>query len=337
MMNKEILRLFMKVVFLGLFSGSAIRGSPQLFDIENNPISDIKSLVDWPLIPYTPTSKYKGVIKIGGCTGSLIKTWKGAVPPPSASTFIVTGGHCTGEWKAEQGEIHVSRNFTEQVRLNPFFDAPNVESSLRVPSRLLCFSTMNLTDLAIVELRYTASDLMSNGYPFYEFASVLPESGSDAVLIGGPGVPTPDGKLRAASGKFGDIWEGYESWGHYLSRGISHTCSSFSGSSGSPIFDSKGKIGSIAVQSGILFNVGMRVHDIPACFTDVGLFEYMRPGCLKGWKEDFMERFGVDPPLTGYDAVDLGMIRMSATESGSDAIHPFHLLHACLFFVYIML
>lgn len=207
-----------------------------LYDCKGSEIadSDVNSEeVAWVILDSGTHASYNGVGRFGNCTGTLIE------PPSTSSTtpaYVLTNGHCLGDLLNASGvfyDFETNRTMT----FNYFLD---VSSSSRpvYNSKIVKVGSMDSTDLAIVELDATLSEIKARGISAYPLATTAPRVGKAVNLIGVPlsGVSSSLIALKGSSCVVGQqisIKEGDYTFGNsYRVR-----CSIVGGNSGSPIFD----------------------------------------------------------------------------------------------------
>ncbi|MBI2602447.1 MAG: trypsin-like peptidase domain-containing protein [Deltaproteobacteria bacterium] len=211
--------------------------APQvLYDCKGSEISDFdvnSDEVGWVVLNSTTHASYNGVGRFGNCTGTLIEP---KVTSATTPAYVLTNGHCLGDLLDPSGvfyDVETSKTMTFQY----FLDLSQ-SSRLVFSSKIARVASMDNTDLALVELEATLSEVKAQGIASYSIASYAPTEGRAIKLIGVPlsGVSSSLIGLRGSSCVVGanvSLREGDYSFGNsYRVR-----CSIVGGNSGSPIFD----------------------------------------------------------------------------------------------------
>ena len=241
-------------------------------------------------VPYG--SAFNGVVRAGGCAGALFKTWD-FQPYSNSPAYVLTAGHCFGEFLgADKGRVLFDdyRYSSWYIYTNDFYNSPsNVYE--RFPINNVKLSTMNLTDIAVIELGVTAEFLLSKGYSFYQVSNLLPVTNNIHNQVG-----YPAGFSMTSTDVLVGVRVAFvESWGHEIEMAYSFNGGVYPGFSGSPNF-----LGNIITavtthRSGPVNGFSQRVDYINSCF-DNGLFNFKLKDCFYDYKVRFLERFGVYLP-----------------------------------------
>lgn len=241
-------------------------------------------------VPYGPL--FNGVIRAGGCTGSLIKTWN-VQHTSGMSAFVLTAGHCFGDFLGtDKGKLLFddSRYSGQFIYTNDFTDAPpNVSESF--PIKIVHFSTMNLTDIAIIELNVSVQTLLDKGYSFYQISNNLPVTNNLHNQVGYPGGFSMTSTELVVGVRVAFV----ESWGHEIEMAYSFDGGVYPGFSGSPNFLGNVITAITTHRSGPVNGFSQRVDYINSCFEN-GNFNFERKNCFFDYKIRFLERFGVSLP-----------------------------------------
>jgi hypothetical protein len=166
----------------------------------------------------------------GGCSGVLVRPTTDA--DPGAPAYVLTNGHCIE--LLDPTEVRRDTSIEGSVSFGwpggPLHETAEVAS--------VRWASMKGTDLAVLELRRTLSDLLAAGVPAYLIASTTPEPGTRVAIVGAPAPDDgSDRQLRLAVCSLLDPVDLVEEtwWWHGFPRddcaGIRH------GSSGSPVLD----------------------------------------------------------------------------------------------------
>jgi hypothetical protein len=255
----------------------------------------VSAVSDPPVELFKPVNYgplFNGVVRAGGCTGSLIKTWENN-PKPGTSAFVLTAGHCFGDFMgADKGKVLFddTRFSGRFVYTNDFDDAPpNVSESF--PIKIVRFSTMNLTDIAIIELNVSVQRLLDKGYSFYDISDYLPVTNNLHNQVGYPG-----GFSMTSTDVIVGIRVAFvESWGHEIEMAYSFDGGVYPGFSGSSNFLGNVITAITTHRSGPVNGFSQRVDYINPCFEN-GNFNFERQNCFFDYKVRFFERFGVSLP-----------------------------------------
>ena len=172
--------------------------------------------IAWDLVPKSDT-QWNGILA-HGCSSALIQTWPdGSNPDPALPAYLLTAGHCLAPFNTDQhrGKVYMDSTEFPRVFIGGYtFDS--VESERKnYPMRTIRFATMNLTDLAVVEMQATAQELLNEGLNFYKLSKREMSEGATVEMVGYPGVG--DGFRRHSRGTALRRQPTDESWGHYMS------------------------------------------------------------------------------------------------------------------------
>lgn len=243
-----------------------------------------------------------GILHLGGCSSSLIRTWSSDLLP-STPAYLLTAGHCVGGFdNVNRGKIllnHPAPSSDKNLEIvsHDYFDNDGMSTSsnnIQISVAKISFATMNLTDLAIIELNINAIELLKQGYPFYNINTQVPSSNTPGKQIGFPNRQT----MHSSELTIGSQTVYKESWGHEIEFGISVNGPNARGFSGSPVFSEYDNT-IIGVTSQVVhdsFGYMQRVDYVRECFGDDGVFQLLRPGCLAPYKLRLYERFGIALP-----------------------------------------
>lgn len=238
-------------------------------------------------------TEFNGVVRAGGCAGALVQTWKGSSPFPNSPAYVLTAGHCFGEYLgADKGRVIFDdmRYSSWYIYTNDFYNSPpNVYE--RFPISVVKLSTMNLTDIAILELGVTSELLLSKGYTFYKISNLLPVQNNVHNQVGYPA----GFSMTSTDVSVGVRVAFVESWGHEIEMAYSFFGGVYPGFSGSPNFLGNTVTAVTTHRSGPINGFSQRVDYINACFKN-GVFNFNLRDCFYDYKVRFLERFGVYLP-----------------------------------------
>lgn len=257
---------------------------PSIFAISDPPVELFRS------VPYgTP---FNGVVRAGGCAGALIQTWS-LQPVSNSPAYVLTAGHCFGDYLgADKGAVIFddTRFMGSFIYTNDFYNSPpNVYE--RFPINMVRFSTMNLTDIAIIQLDVTAQSLVDRGYTFYQVSNLLPVQNNVHNQVGYPA----GFSMTSTDALVGVRVAFVESWGHEIEMAYSFDGGVYPGFSGSPNFLGTTITAVTTHRSGPVNGFSQRVDYVNACFNN-GLFNFELRDCFYDYKVRFLERFGVYLP-----------------------------------------
>jgi hypothetical protein len=165
------------------------------------------------------------------CTGTLIDTGV-----PSGPAYVLTNGHCVGDVGRSPQGTTVDLEWFGTAEF--FRAAGNLDATLRADVVAIEYSTMHLTDTAIVRLDATLDELAGYGITPVPIADTEPASGDAVVNVGVPVQHLIDSDWVMRRGEctlgtqhtlleFNWIWQ----------RAWSNDCPGIvQGSSGSPLF-----------------------------------------------------------------------------------------------------
>ena len=117
---------------------------------------------------------YNGVGKYGSCTGTLLDTGAN----DNAPAYIITNAHCTGlgihnglpEGKGAYFDVSSG---SKTMTFNYYLDA-TPESHIIIDSKIIRYSSMEATDVAIVELDATVGELKAKNLRAFSLAAKSP-------------------------------------------------------------------------------------------------------------------------------------------------------------------
>ena len=189
------------------------------FRIKNGSIIDLENsndpTIDWDLVSKSEV-KWNGIWQ-HACTSALIQTWpSNTQPDPSLPAYVLTAGHCMAPFDEPNGKGKVfldADQFPKSFISGFTFDSTSNEQKAW-PLKIIRFATMNLTDLAIVELNVTARELISQGFNFYKLSTEEVRENASIEMVGYPGVG--NGHRRYSKGIAIRQLPTDESWGHHL-------------------------------------------------------------------------------------------------------------------------
>lgn len=188
-----------------------------------------------PPLPLTQLAAYSGVATMNAgsnCTGTLIDTGV-----PAGPAYILTNGHCVGDVGRSAQTTTLGEDWFGTAE---FFRAKgNLHSTLTAEVVQLAYSTMRLTDTAIVRLAPTLGELQKLGVAAVKIADAEPAQGAHVVNIGVPvqNLLPDDWVLRKGACTLGAQHTVIEF--RWLWQGVwSNDCPGvIQGSSGSPVFE----------------------------------------------------------------------------------------------------
>jgi hypothetical protein len=190
-----------------------------LFMAKNGAIIDTNQTnprIDWDLLSKNEP-RWNGILA-HGCSSALIQTWPdGLNPDPSLPAYLLTAGHCMAPFNTDQhrGKVYVdSIEFPKSFTSNYTFDALQSDRT-QLTIKTIRFATMNLTDLAVVEMQATAQELLRQGFNFYKLSKSEMTEGSPVEMVGYPDLI--DDSLRYSRGTAVRRQPISEAWGHELS------------------------------------------------------------------------------------------------------------------------
>ncbi len=187
-----------------------------------------------PPLPLAQLPAYSGVAAMNAgsnCTGTLIDTGVAAGP-----AYILTNGHCAGDVGRAAQSTTIAKEWFGTAE---FFRAKgNLDATYTAEVVQLAYSTMRLTDTAIVRLAPTLGELEKLGVKPVRIADAEPAAGSKAVNIGVPvhNLDPDDWVLRRGMCTLGaqhTLIEFRWLWQHVWSNDCPGI---IQGSSGSPLF-----------------------------------------------------------------------------------------------------
>ncbi len=176
--------------------------------------------------------QYSGVAQVradSACSGWLIDTHSADGPG-----YLVTNGHCTQSRNGPSTEVGVDLPTDGFVA----FGRGGRTAPLPVPAERVAYSTMNGTDIAVIELAATFGQLTNDGVRAYRPAALLP-AGRLAVNVGVPVEDVPDSQVAP---RLGQCVTGHQvgvvELGWFFDDAQAVDCPGIlGGSSGSPLFD----------------------------------------------------------------------------------------------------
>lgn len=273
------------------------RGETQFRDRQGNSFmtdNPNDKRIDWDLLPLSET-KWNGIFA-HGCSSALIQTWpEWTAPAPDLPAYLLTAGHCLAPFMKEEyrGKIYVSNtDFPRSFMAGDTFDAQETDR-VSFKMRQINFATMNLTDIAVVELEDSAESILAKGYNFYTLSKDEFSEGEEIEMIGYPGLPDGN-KRRISRGRALKREPIDEAWGHHLEMTWLLDMNSWGGFSGSPIFRAgTTQIMGVFTQGSGRYSYGNRAENVHFCFDGQGRIDLNRDGCLNGWKKAWKRFFGV--------------------------------------------
>ena len=176
--------------------------------------------------------RYSGVAQVqedSSCSGWLIDTHSADGPG-----YLVTNGHCTQSRNRPSTEVGVDLPTNGLVT----FGRGGRTAPYPVTANRVAYSTMNGTDIAVIELDATFGQLTNDGVRAYRPAALLP-SGRLAVNVGVPVEGVPDSQVAP---RIGQCVTGHQvgvvEFGWFFDDAQAVDCPGIlGGSSGSPLFD----------------------------------------------------------------------------------------------------
>ena len=263
----------------------------------------------WPLVSIAD-SRFWGVASIRNtaldraCSAVLLKTWNGPFANASAEVkaakgLAITSGTCFNNPEtAEKSRILIDRPLPDgqvYVVWDDTFD--NVQQQYRYAmAKKVLFSTMNLTDVTILELEYTNQDLRDGQLRFFPIATTLPVFEKEEVV----GVSNFDvvytTAMRVSNGTVkGPIDYFLDDSKLYIDNALQIGLNL--ASYGAPVFNKKYQMVSLFASYDTNYNLGPQLTDIYSCFNrTTGGFNYTHPECLYKWKDSMLTRYNITMP-----------------------------------------
>lgn len=200
------------------------------------------------------------VMSNGFCSAALIDVG-GADDAPA---YALTAGHCTGApWSAHS--VTVDAPFEGSgATANDFWDTWQTDASIHLEVSRIEYSTMHVHDLGILRLQESVGELRRLGLTPYPLADALPEPGKKISIVGHPNGDS----LRRSTCTASPLT--FEAEDEFWMQSSPNGCPDIApGSSGSPVFDGKGRIwGVVSTASGTAVPCSL---DNPCDMASVGL------------------------------------------------------------------
>ncbi|MFK7823092.1 MAG: serine protease [Oligoflexales bacterium] len=211
-------------------------GLSALYDEEGNKIPDSEvnsDAVAWTVLTSESHSSYSGVGRYGNCTATLIETNGGSNSP----AYVLTNGHCVGVGLLSASGVTIDQEANSLKKMYfKYYVENGTQDYIVVDNKTIKFASMDGTDVAVVELDTTLSELKNQGITPFSLSSTKPSPCTQARNVG---VPLSDVEVLGL--RFSDCYIGDEvalNEGDYsFSQSIRHRCSIVGGNSGSPIFN----------------------------------------------------------------------------------------------------
>ncbi len=220
-----------------------------------------------PQLDAKQSVRYSGVAQVredSSCSGWLIDTDSADGPG-----YLVTNGHCTQSRNLPPTRVAVDLPAGGVVT----FGRGGRTAPMSVTTSRVAYSTMNGTDIAVIELSATLGELTNSGIRSYRPAALLP-AGRSATNVGVPVDGVPVGQVaprvgRCVTGNPVGVIE----FGWFFDHAQSVDCPGIrGGSSGSPLFDRTDRvIGMINTTSGRASSGGECWLDKPCERTESGV------------------------------------------------------------------
>ncbi len=216
----------------------------------------------WPLVQASDeeSKKYRGVATMNNdgysCTAFVVRP-PGCMNYKTQKAIVMTNGHCTKSLDAngvtrstqakkkeklgDPNRILRDKSATGMEFTFGDFAGAKEEERVKATSTKVLYASMKEKDVAMIEINMTYAELEAKEIPSYKMAdSSVPQ---EITTVGRPFEKTPDTiifhrKAQCQLEKKVGLIEG--DW--YWPEAISTNCPSQKGSSGSPMFNSKGEV-----------------------------------------------------------------------------------------------
>ncbi len=182
---------------------------------------------------FTGIARFRGSLT---CTAFLLDTG-------GDTAYVMTAGHCIST--ATSNEVIRDQAVSARVTFHFFRDTQ--PRAMTVAARRTVYSTMKARDLAILELDTTLAALKAQGVTPLALGAADPVAGVEVRVVGAPtgAVPTEEQFLRQTRCMLGEPVDLLEFQWHFRNA-YPNACSDIrTGSSGSPVLDSGGRVVSL--------------------------------------------------------------------------------------------
>ncbi|MEG8183664.1 trypsin-like serine protease [Nocardia terpenica] len=193
----------------------------------------------------TPTPSINGTVDLSACSGSVIR---GPQAQPNDHALILTNGHCIDP-RPRPGEALGQRPVARTVQVI----GEDGNSVLRTKTTDLLYATMTDTDLAVYRLDSTYADLDRRGVRIFPLSDRNPAPGQKVQVLSGA---WQKGFDCAVDSTVAALSEGGYTQRDAIRYAQDSRCEPGSGTSGSPIVDSEGKVIGIHNTSAYVKNPG---------------------------------------------------------------------------------
>lgn len=169
------------------------------------------------------------------CTGSFI----GTSDAPDAPAYVLTNGHCAIDPFGRESANLITVDGTDKytIDFNYFHDSQDRIVSVDLES--VAYATMKGTDIAILKTDQTIAQMRNKGLQPFKLSEKAPMPGAGILISGVPIKVDALQNSRCTNGHQVDVVENYWHWYGLLNN----TCQGISsGSSGSPVFDTRKSI-----------------------------------------------------------------------------------------------
>ncbi|MBI4907086.1 MAG: trypsin-like peptidase domain-containing protein [Acidobacteria bacterium] len=161
-------------------------------------------------------------------------TWIDAGGGSDSPAYLLTSGHCVS---LEPYGVITDRAVTYQAEFHYFVDTR--AGAVTVPVTRVVWSTMKLTDLAVLQLAWTVGEMQAQGLTPHRLARTVPPPGAPVYWVGAPTNFIPTGQTFLRKGDCSALGltavvEGRWIWPEQIRNDCPEV---YASASGSPLFD----------------------------------------------------------------------------------------------------